>query len=78
MLENLPIPPDEEKQRIDSPEKDLIKIENNSNQDNNFKKKNFTGLIILGIICLNIPVALLLYYLNPELLEPPLCIEQVI
>lgn len=52
MLENLPIPPDEEKQRIDSPEKDLIKIEINSNQDNNFKKKNFTGLIILGIICI--------------------------
>ena len=52
MLENLPIPPDEESQTIDLQEKNLVSIETNSVQEENPKKKNFTGLIILGIICI--------------------------
>ena len=52
MLENLPIPPDEESQTIDLREKNLVSIETNSVQEEKPKKKNFTGLIILGIICI--------------------------
>ena len=52
MLENLPIPPDEESQTIDLQEKNLVSIETSPIQEENPKKKNFTGLIILGIICI--------------------------